>query len=271
MKGQVAVNIANFDYFPLKKLANIIKKIFTAIVKIDTFVVNCLDANIAIIHRVSPDSSFDKITINYFINTKMDFGDQEMEIVTDYVDKSRHLLFDMLGHGNVDLDGMIREMTPLAIDVDEKINKQRQIFDHKIINRVAMATVAECISMACINRKEVIPLKVSSREYSVEIEKMNKLDAVEMLGGKSISDISYSANFLAGKINFENIEKRADLILDGRKVPAFFTDKKWIAKFNAGKIKLAKNDRIRSKCLIEQSPISKHPVYYLVKIEGVNI
>lgn len=167
------------------------------------------------------------------------------------------------------LDTVLQQIIELALEADSLIFEQLNLIDVKFLNRVALAKVMEQVSCIPMVRKNAISFELSSGDSKFKIEYSVSRKAEGLLGGRWKDSPPHFGEFLLGNPEHRNIEKAFNTTKDRANVVVFVTDKKWIDDFNAGKIRLVKGSCIKSKYVIDRSPLGrKFDVYYLTEIRS---
>jgi hypothetical protein len=261
----------------MKGLAFFFTSFLIAIKEVDEFLLLCLDFDVTVRHNPNLSTCFNKIEFNYQLLFDKRNDESIHNILLYYLEKGRHAIFTADFSNNDFMVKLLRIITDLSVEIDDKIKFQLELFDrdsydNKIINRVKLAKVIETVT----HIKDISTNKITLTffDYHIEYNVVSyvKLFALDLLGGKFNDDKPVTGNFILSKIPFSNIEKKSVFSLDKTPVPVFIVDKKWISKFNAGEVKLAKNDRFKVLAIAERSPLSnKYVVYYFIEIKGINI
>jgi hypothetical protein len=166
-------------------------------------------------------------------------------------------------------DELVRKITELVIDVNNKVhvNLKFEYVSHP--NKISLAKAVEKLS--CINESlngdHIFGIK-SPFVGSYLVKAIEKCKAVNLVGGLFKSQKKEFGEFIVKTINFLNIESKLVFLFDGSPVNVYIIDEKWTSLFNDEKIKLTKNERIRTKYYVERSYLTNKIVaYYFTDIE----
>lgn len=263
----------------LSSQSDLMTDIFELIKIIDCFSVSCSETEITGVHKLEQRSSFKEPVIDLQVTIANDTSLNNKKHVYAFLDNARRIILTEDYCINDYFDELIRKLTELSIDLDDQIKDQKNLkgddsylINDKHINRITFAKVIDKFSKISPPRNTICMFSVNSIHGRYDVKSIEKRKAIDILGGKYMSEKEFTGNYLVNKITFEDIEQQLEFLLDGQKVKVFIVDKEWISKFNAGEIKLAKNDRIKARAKIEHSPLNNKPVaYYFVKVLGVNI
>ena len=267
MQNNLNIECQGLENFSIMQVSNFTRSLFASIEKIDNFLIQSLEGDYTCRHHVDIASTFAKPIVDILLSSSEDLEQNKKDMVYDFLARGRDAVLSTNYQKDDCVDGLLMALTEFALEADEVLHPQTQLFDSKILNRVALTQVIEKLTSIQNVGKNGLSFSLTSGNHQAVIASLVKKKAEDLLGGKSVDKKPQLGNFVVGKIHFTNIEKRCEFLLDGHAVPVFITDKKWIKDFNLGKIRLAKDDRIRARALIERSPVTKKVVYYFIEIE----
>jgi hypothetical protein len=276
MCQRINLNCENIKCLTLEEIAAFDKKLFVALRKMDTFLLNSLKDNVYI--EYNPDTTFayfDK-KLNYEITSSTCNDDYSQNVTVNYLKNGRKAILTFDYNCENILARLSNVIKNMVAETDHNLMNPKLLFEkgeikekEKLINQIELARVIEKVTgMKKIKDCNII-FKVIDNDFMYDVKNYNKiLTAKELLGGNFIDPKTDIIEFTVGKVPINNIEKRCELLLDGKPKAVFIVDKKWIAKYDdTKKIKFGKDDIIRARVKIEISPVTKKPVvYYLVEI-----
>lgn len=272
MNKHIIVECPGLDKLSLSQVAKFERSLFLALEKVNGFLIDSLDGDIEISHRLDVNSPFNAPKINIALEDTDNLDGANIDALYCYLAKCGHAIFTADYQGTEWDNVLMQSLTEAAIEAEELTLSQTKLFDTKILNRVALCKAIEKVtSIECVG-KNGLGINLLCGNFESAITALSKRKAEDLLGGKWLEKVPQTGHFIVSRIPFESIQKRCEFLLDGHPVAVFITDMKWIKQFNAGKIKLAKNDRIQAKFFIERSPVSKKAVaYYFTEVSGPNL
>lgn len=272
MNHHISVECPGLDKLSLSQISKFERSLFLAIERVNAFLVDSLEGNFEVTHKLDVNSPFNSPKINIALEDTDDLDADKIDAFYCYLAKAGHAIFTADYQGSQWDDVLMKLLTETAIEAEELILRQTKLFDTKILNRVALSKAIEKVTAIESVGKNGLGINLLFGNFECAITSLSRRKAEDLLGGKWLDKDPQTGDFVVSRIPFESIQKRSEFLLDGLPVTVFITDMKWIKNFNAGKVKLAKNDKIRAKFLIERSPVSKKPVaYYFTEVSGPDL
>lgn len=275
----ISLELYGLNEIVLSSQSDLITDIYELIRIIDCFAFSCSETDITAVHQIDQRSTFKEPVINLQVTIANDTSVYNKKHVYAFADKVRRVILTEDYCTNDYFDELIIKLTELSIDLDDKIKDQinlkrddNYVINDKHINRKNLPNIIDKFSRITAPRNTNSLFSINSIYGRYDVKSIDKRKAIDILGGKYMSAKEFTGNYLVNIIIFEDIDQQLEFLLDGQKVKVYIVDKEWISDFNAGDVKLAKNDRIKARAKIEYSPLTNKPVaYYFVQILGVNI
>lgn len=257
----------------LNKLAQYNKILYETVMAVDKALLNSLEINVSFRHTIDDDCIYREPVFNVHLDAKDANSEKSHNIICEYLEKGRRAIYTADYQTNDFFDLLIAKITEYSIEADELIFSQPYMITReyiiKHINKVTLAKAVEKVTSLLDLNKNGIVFTVCAAQNPYDVKSSTKRKADDLLGGRYVDKKPVTGDFIVSKINFSNIEKGAVFMRDGSPITVFITDKKWITSFNAGKITLAKDEKIKAVAMVERSPVTnKKVVYYFTEIKS---